>query len=336
MPGKSHPTKLTIPSDTHEYFLRSIAAIGVDAAAVAERYGRTKVKPPNERITLDEMYELWEAALDVTGESGLGVRLGQYLRPSNYGLYGQLMSSSSTLGEALVLSARLHGLVAISVRMSLHIEGGRARNTLEPVSARVHPETIDIGMAAQVAIIRHLVGRDFPLIEVTFSREAPRSQVEYQRVFRAPLRFGRAENAIWFDSAMLELPVTSANPGLKASLMEKAERRAETLRRPAQLQQQVSDAIAVELGTGSVSCERVASRLGMHPKALGRQLKDLNTSYREMLEHVRREFAERYLKSGGLSVERVALLLGYSEKSAFNRAFKRWSGQSPVDYRKSL
>jgi AraC-like DNA-binding protein len=85
-----------------------------------------------------------------------------------------------------------------------------------------------------------------------------------------------------------------------------------------------------------VSCERVAARLGMHPKALARQLNELDTSYRDLLEHVRREYAERFLVKKELSVARVALMLGYSEKSAFNRAFKRWSGRSPADYRNTL
>ena len=95
------------------------------------------------------------------------------------------------------------------------------------------------------------------------------------------------------------------------------------------LKADVRAALAIELRGGDPSAERVAAALSMHPKTLTRHLRSEGTTFRRLLDELRRQLAERYLRQAGLSVEEVAFLLGYSEASAFHRAFRRWTGRAP-------
>jgi AraC-like DNA-binding protein len=96
---------------------------------------------------------------------------------------------------------------------------------------------------------------------------------------------------------------------------------------------EVASAISRELADGHAEIGRVAERLGLHPKALGRKLRAEGTTYSELLDQIRLHLARRFLEQGSVGVAEIAFRLGYSEKSAFNRAFKRWTGHAPESFR---
>jgi AraC-like DNA-binding protein len=147
-------------------------------------------------------------------------------------------------------------------------------------------------------------------------------------VFMGPVHFGAALNGLIFDGSLLDIPIPSCDSALSVKL----KRQAEELMEEAQMlgfKAQVRAALAAELRGGDATAERVASALSLHPKTLSRRLKAEGTTFRRLLDELRMELARRYLRQPGLSVEEVAFLLGYSERSAFHRAFQRWTGQAP-------
>ncbi len=174
-----------------------------------------------------------------------------------------------------------------------------------------------------------LIGRRIPLREATFAYPEPAHAAEYHLIFGCPLRFDAPATAISFDPKFLRMPVVQDEAALRrflrhspADLLSRRDHGADTAGHVRRL-----------LGSGANGLETVAARLGVSAPTLRRRLAAEGTSFREVREQLLRDQAVASLVRGGESVEELALRLGFSEASAFHRAFKRWTGSSPGSYR---
>lgn len=323
--------------------LRGFDRLGLDTDAI-HAHARPRLHgPPVEGAEgappfLSEMSALWDSARVVSGQSGLGVRLAELPSPVADTLFGKLLISATTLGEALVLAARSVRLVGGgAVQLSVSVTGERASVTMSRLYRSVpHDESIEYALASLCCASRALAGAPLPLTEVTFAHDPPRDVSHHERVFGVPVRFGAAQNGYFFDSEQLLLPLARGDLSLRQQLQGAAARVLRRSEDPADFRRTVRAAIERELQRGDASVGRVAERLGLHPKAFARRLAAQALSFRELLDAVRYELADRHLRAPDARVGQVARLLGYSEKSAFNRAFKRWAGRSPQAFRKNL
>jgi len=323
--------------------LRAYDALGLDADAI-HAHARPRLHgPPVEGAEgappfLSEMAVLWDSARAVSGQSGLGVRLAELPSPIADTLFGKLLVSATTLGEALVLGSRSVRLVGGgALQLSLNVTGERASVSMSRMYRSVpHDESVEYALASLYCSSRALTGAPLPLAEVTFAHDRPHDVSHHERVFGAPVRFGAAQNGYFFDSEQLLLPLASGDLSLRQQLQGAAARVLRRSEDPADFRRTVRAAIERELQRGDASVGRVAERLGLHPKALARKLASQTLSFRELLDAVRYELADRHLRAPDARVGQVARLLGYSEKSAFNRAFKRWAGRSPQAFRRAL
>jgi AraC-like DNA-binding protein len=207
--------------------------------------------------------------------------------------------------------------------------------TLERLpGSSVHPEAVEFMLGAMTSLARRLTGGAGNPVEIHFTHEAPRSLECHERFFRCPVRFGATKNALSFDSAVLSLPAVGHDPDRCRELERTAAERLSALRRASTFRMDLASAIHREIETGEPTVERTAAVLGLHPKTMARRLRSEGTSFSEVLEEVRLRLARQYLDEPGARVTEVAFRLGYSEKSAFNRAFKRWTGEAPERYRR--
>ena len=308
--------------------------IGIDTAAVRERIGLGEGRP--RRPAHELLISIWDAAREVSGESGIGVRIAERSRVEDWALLGGLTTSSATLGQAMIAMTRMAPAVTSAVRLGFSVEADRCTWTLDPVRRGVvHPEHLEYLVATAMVLARRNLVQTMPVIEVSFSHEGPSDTSHHRRVFGVVPVFRAPNSGCVFDSRLLEFPLTSHDANAHASLSQQAERILEQTPDPNDLRQRTREAISIELMNGEPTSERVAARLDMHPKALSRGLAALGTSYREVRDGLRYALAARYLRRSRLSIEDVALRLGYSEASAFHRAFRRWSGRSPLEYRRS-
>jgi AraC-like DNA-binding protein len=288
-------------------------------------------------LTEAKSFALWEAAVELSGQSGIGVRLAERLRVEDFALFGKLLRSTSTLGEATLLGTQCAHLLGAALIVSFRVEGSRASLALVNSCSRpAPPDVAEFIMATCVTMSRQLTGLPLSPNEVRFAHDAPRSLDHQRRVFGVTPRYGGAQNVIEFDSALLQHAVRTSDPVEKTALTRRAEHALAVIDQKPDFAHEVRIAIAGELGHSAAQCRRVAGRLGMHPKALTRRLATEGVCYRELVESVRHELAEQYLGRPEARVGEVALLLGFSEKSAFNRAFKRWQGCAPSEYRRRL
>jgi AraC-like DNA-binding protein len=248
--------------------------------------------------------------------------------------------ASDTVGEGLARFSQYYPLAHPGAKVSLKISDGIAKfgfPTDQPKDSdgstgrRIFIEYM-LGILSQV--LRGLGTRPVVPCEVFFSQREPAFADEYTRFFGAPVRFGAAEDGFALGSAQLAIRLRTANP---AMLQKLEEHLAQLQAKHAALQTlsgQVRCAVESALQERIPSAEKVAKQLGMSVRTLTRRLDAEGTSYKKLLDEVRAALAARYLHDGKHSAEQVALLLGFSETSAFLRAFKRWHGTSLTEYRR--
>jgi AraC-like DNA-binding protein len=327
------------PAVSRSLFLGTVAALrmlDVDIKGPLAKLGLeiADLADLPERLRPAVMNDLWEAVNDVTGQRGLGLRMAERVSVDLFSTFGRVLATSATLGDALARGVRLFRLLSERQRFALRLDGRQAVIILETAHDGVlHREGAEFLLGSVVTLGRQLAGRHGPPIEVRFVHDRSVQSGDVEAFFGCPIRFGSSENSLTLSSEFLLLPVRGHDPAGCAALQREAESLLSQLSEPNAFRRDVVSAISREIDEGNSSIVRVAARLGLHPKALSRSLRADGITYRELLEEVRLRLAHRYLEQRAMGMAEIAFRLGYSEKSAFNRAFKRWTGKPPDSYR---
>lgn len=285
--------------------------------------------------------ERWQRDLQIAsrhlGDDDLGLHLGRTVTPRHFGVMGYVLHACGTLGAALT---RLHRYQRLVYDVSaLHIHAGGNAVTLEwgienGCPGRLVDET---AVTALVQFARDVTGADdTPVEAVHFVNEPPRSATPYRRYFGGEVRWQQDATRVRLPLSLLARALRQPDAALLGLLEQQAEALLAQLPQAGDLEQSVRRAVAATLREGEVSLERIASSLHTSPRTLHRRLEALDLRFRDLRDDTRRRIAEQHLADPGLGVAEVALLLGYSEQSAFTRAFGRWTGTSPREFRKSL
>ncbi len=289
------------------------------------------------RMGYERVSALWNEAARLRGDQAFGLHLAERLSPKNFGPVGLAVRSCATAHEAL---DRLLGYVQVAfpdTAITLVRQGAYARFCHRycgnPSLATRHAADLILGMF--VVGGRRFIGVDWNPREVAFRAPAPATVDEYCRVFRAPLRFDQLLNSVVFDASLLDLPMTHGDAEVLSVMDKYAGEFLEVLSADHSLTVSVQRSIATALRGGDPGLTSTAAVLGIAPRTLQRRLRGENTNHRQILDRVRCERALRLLPRDELSVAQIAEQLGFSEPSAFNRAFRRWTGRAPSDWRLS-
>jgi len=279
--------------------------------------------------------DLLERTAAATGCESFGLRLSEAQGIASLGPLGFAMQNCSTFREALgewrqFQDVHLQGAhselreVGILLQWSYHVDEPGRLGTRQKVAQ-------GIGLACNV--FRSLLGSGWAPVSVHFTQPAPADLSDFRRVFRSPVLFGQEADLIALPRDALEHPIERSNPELRRLLDRYLlEMKAGV---SATLEKQVRKAIRGGLSRQDCSIEEVAALLSLAPRTLQRQLQRRGTSFSRLLEEVRAGEARRHLAESQLSLTQLAAILGYSELSAFSRAFNRWHGQSPQEWQRS-
>jgi AraC-like DNA-binding protein len=188
-------------------------------------------------------------------------------------------------------------------------------------------------ISAGIAFSRRNVSVYVPPVEVHLEHPEPSYAAEYERILETKARFNMPSNAIVMRKERLEVPMLRANSDLSAAFEAQARRVLESLKQKEDIVARVREEAAMELRTGPASMKKAARRLGLGIATLRRKLEGEGTTFSEIVDDLRRELAEQHLTHGDLTISEVAFLLGFSDVRAFGRAFRRWTGASPSEYR---
>jgi AraC-like DNA-binding protein len=301
------------------------AGAGLDVGVLAD---------PDARVPAVAVMAMLANAAESLGDSSLGLHLAERADIASFDIHAYAMLSSPTFGALCERLCRYQRLIHDTTRVVLDVETplARLRHVL-PGGLAIPRHSAEFVVASWLRVGRLATGIDWSPVEVCFAHAAPAHRGEIDRFFRAPIRFGAAENALVFPAALLDAPCVGADPGLLAVLDRHAEDLLGRVPPRRSLADRVRVALAAELRGGVPRAAAVARQLHMSVRTLHRGLAAEGATFSDVLDQMRRELALRHLGESYLAIGEVAFVLGYSELSSFYRAFKRWTGMAPAAYR---
>jgi AraC-like DNA-binding protein len=329
----------TIQAKAVEKIVRSAAASGVGADRLydAVNLNPTVLLDPDNRIPFAQLVDLYEKAAQLTGDDNFGLHVGETVNPTAFDVVGYCALNSSTLGDAFARVARYHSIWTDGALFTLQQSNETSAIVYRYMDTSIsqHRQDSEMTLATVTALCRSVAAPDFTPTLVEFQHDAPAGISEHLRLFRCPIEFRAASNKLSFESSSLSLPIERADASLCVLLDRHAEELLAKYPPRDSLVDQVRSIIASEFRGGDPSLERVADQLGLTPRTLQRKLHEIGASHNELLDQMRRQLAMRYLREREMAICEVAYLLGFSESSSFHRAFKRWTGVTPKEFRKS-
>ena len=328
----------TIQAKAVEKIIRAAAARGV---AAQELYQAANLDPaglddPDRRILFAQVVAIYEQAARLSNDDAFGLHVGETVDPKAFDVLGYSVINSSTLGEAIDRAVRYNFIWTNGSYFSIDKGSSLTRLVYVYVDDSITERRHDAEMtfAALASLSRNVTGADLSPTRVTFQHDRPRNTTEHCRIFNCPVDFGAPANQYLLDASALKLPIVKADPGLCAVLDRHAESLTAKYPRHDTLVERVRTMIKDELSGGNASLERIADNLSMSGRTLQRKLREHGTSHQELLDQMRRDLAMRYLQEREMAICEVAYLLGFSESSSLHRAFKRWTGQTPNEFRR--
>lgn len=290
--------------------------------------------PVEARIPLAEWIGLLKLIEAADPRPALGLAIGRHAAPRHAGVMGYIGLSCDTLGEALVRFDRYHRLVYDGNPATMTASGDVVSLSWGVEHGYPGQLADETAIAAFATLVHKLVGRPLYPTAVNFVNPAPADRRPYEDFFQCPVTFGGSITYVTFPISFLMQPIARSDPGLRALLESQADSLLRALPNNDEFQKTLKEALVRSLHDGMPTLEQVALRLAISPRTLQRRLEEIELNFQQLLDRTRAELARGYLLDGNLSLSEIALLLGYSEQSAFNRAFKRWTGQTPKSLRK--
>jgi AraC-like DNA-binding protein len=289
---------------------------------------------PDDRLPVSLLLRWLDAAVQVSGDADMGLKAVRRVERGGYDVIEYAGRSASNWGEALELMLRYIRLVNEAADFSLQVREERAFVELRS-RVPLNRAASDFQAATLAVVARKWLG-SLHTFEAWFTHPEPADLTVYRSIFdAAALHFGAAQDVVSFDRSLLDVPMKSADPKLNAVLRRHAEQLIAELPEPEYLTGKVRQLLLNLLPAGNTNADYVATRLGMSRRTLTRHLEREGVTFKDLLEQARRELAYQYLSSHSTDIQQIAFMLGYSETAAFSRAFRRWSGQSPLEYRRS-
>lgn len=315
------------------------AFLGLDRAQFLEKLA---LRPedfddPDGLLPFESFVGAWEFVAALPGGEDAGLRLGRFSSPRLLGALGYAMVHAANGIEAIRLFERFRRLVSDSLAPEIDVDAEHVAFHLvwPPRVARLVPFA-DSAFVGQLALWRELCGlqESAPLAVEAFYQCPRPSGIDRSRVLGCPVHFGQPETRFVLRRDLLERPLPRTDPGLFQYLERHAAAVAERLPTSGDLSTRVRRLVMESLRDGEPSPARVAKSLGLSERTLQRRLRDEGTTLTRIADATRRELSEHYLTEPNVAAFEVAFLLGYSEPSAFHRAFRRWTGITPQEFRR--
>jgi len=325
-----------ISSGAFKKLLAYARELGLDSAALAAQVALDVqvCDDADARIPIPRLHELWEAVLAACERTHAVPQVAPPYAIGDYSLVGFVCATRPTLGDAISSASRYLALWTDEPGLRLHEDG-----LVEFVYRTTFVDRPGLRCADESALAeilhgaRQLLGNELAPIEVSFSHSSP-ALAAHETFFRAPVRFRRPGNSLRFSREQLDAKLPVPDPQLASFLRDLAERALDQRcdDEPPMLDQ-VRRIIAEDLRTGVPTLGQIAKRLAVSERTLRRRLLEDGHSFRELLDETRASLSRNYVRDRSLPLAEVAFLLGFSDASAFHRAFRRWHKATPAAYR---
>lgn len=333
---KMDPAEYSVSAEYLSLMLDVMARRGISND---ELLGGTQIesgcwRDPKARISAHDFEKVALRSIRMTGEPWIGWELGASMTLSSHGFLGYAAMSSATLGEALELAVKYFRTRSTMVQLETFQEGDMAVLQVNELLSlgSLTPLTMESLFSSFHFMGQKLLPGMEVLGELRFSYPEPDYFERMRPLMPVPVYFDCAYNQMRFPVERMDCALQFADPRLARMAADQCEQEMATIKAPPALLGQVRRIILAG-GGRFPSVEEVASELHMSSRTLKRKLQQLGTSYQEILDGLRKGLAVEFLTQSDHTVDEIAMSLGYSDASNFARAFRRWTGRSPSDYR---
>lgn len=307
------------------------------AAAVLVEAGLGAALPDTPRLPHDAVSAIWMAALRLTGDAQLGLHVGEQVRPGSFDALGQLLMTCATLGEAAEQADRFAALVGGGGRFAARKEADGIRLLYLPFDPDwpCRRQRVEAVLTATLTFTRWLSGTTIVPRAVRFRHDAPDIMSEHRRIFGMMPDFAAEDDSLLLGPDTLALPGRQSNPGLKAVLSGYVQAELARLSDDDPLRGRLADSLRAALAAGqSPGIEAAAAALNLTPRTLQRRLAERDTSFQAEVNTLRCALAKDLLRGDpSLGIAEIAARLGFADVANFHRAFKSWTGVTPMQWR---
>lgn len=297
--------------------------------------GTEVFEAPDNKISLAQVDNILLTAQRLIRDDYIGLHVGEMITKGFSSILGHILMNCATLHEALEKYCTYERLVDDTTRTTFYNEGNYTiiESTIEDTTVGSLRQLAEYKISGIRAYAALLVEKQLRVSRVEFVHAAPKDVHEYERVFHSRVLFNQRRNALIVESEDLLLPIREPNRELLSAFEAYAASMLNSLLLEDSFRKKTSEVIVHTLNGKLPTIETIAERLAVSVRTLQMRLNNEGTSFRRLLDDIRKNMAFRYLQDRTATIGEIAYLLGFSEASAFHRTFKRWTGQTPREYR---
>lgn len=318
---------------------QALRQFGVDPLAVVAEAGIDLAKGanPDWRVSQGDFDRLLNHCVAITGDEAFGLVAAEQLQPQVLHSLGLAWLASDTVYDGLLRLQRFGRLVSTGIDLQLQEEGDCVHLHLgiDPRLGDTGPANRDYAVGIVTRMCRMTLGEFLAPVLILLDRPTPGEAERWEYMLASRVVFDSDSTRITWSRADIMEPLVTGDPRLARindehtlAYLDSFLARSTT--------REVVDKIVEKLPDGPPGQQQIAAALNVSNRTLQRKLRDEDTSFKELLKDTRMQLARKYLRSPGRSVVETAYLLGFSEPSTFSRAFKRWTGVAPAQYRESV
>jgi AraC-like DNA-binding protein len=285
-------------------------------------------------VPADYFFELHEY-IDQTLGPGFSVRVGQEMKMDDYGVLGLSWKTCSKAGEIFERCERYFHLLSNTYVFKVKKEGLISRIYLyRDAYRRGVALSNEATFSATVVVLQAMTERDLSPIEVSFKHNPPTDLKSYTKAFNCPILFNQPHNFIAYTTKDLETRTAKADVSINKFLLERVKEEQDGIEiSSSRIATDVENLVRDALPSGIPGIIQIAEHMGMSGRTLTRRLSESGHTFRNLVRQTQENIAKDLLRNTSRTVSEIAFQTGFSEQSAFSRAFKRWTGQSPLAFR---
>lgn len=319
-------------------FLNNLAVYGISIEDVIKHAGINPLilSSPDNRLSGFEAQKIIETTIKLTNDDNLGLHQGEHLSKGFSNILGYVLMNCSTLKECWTKYCIYEKIIDSTSISNFEIIDNYAvlSNITVDKTLDSNRQFSEFKISGLLSYIKLLSNENLQLHEVHFAHSKPSNTSEYERIFQCKVCFEKCANALIFDSALLNISVIEPNEKLLLLFEKNAEEIVE-LFNDTTYANMVTEILLEEIKKCNLpSIQNVAKKLLLSVRSLQLYLHKEDTSYIKLVKKARKNIAEKYLNDRNISIDEITYILGFSETSAFHRAFKNWTGVTPTQFRK--
>ncbi|WP_439135504.1 AraC family transcriptional regulator [Pseudomaricurvus sp.] len=295
-----------------------------------------ELQNPNARYPEEQFRQLLQAGIKATGKQSLALRFGQRLTLTSHGVFGYAVMSCRNIHQVIDILTKYYRLLLNNASLTAKNEGDRVYIEFQPTRDQLldRQQDTELFIAGLLSAIKHLLHTDHINAEIELSYPAPAYAEDYREILDCPVSFNQKSSKVFFPASLMQEKPEYADPVMLKLYEQQCEELLSRMKSSDGLRVKVREYL-VAAQQQFPSLEQAAQHFHMSPRTFRRRLSDEDVSFQKILDEVRLELAETYLRNPALSVNHTADLLGFHDVSNFRRAFIRWSdGTSPSAFRK--